>query len=330
MTGFIAFDLEGPLSPQDNAYDLMGLFPGGRQVFEVVSRYDDLLALDNREGYEPGDTLSLIVPFLLCHGITEADIASLAEKATLVDGALELVARFKQARWQVFCISTTYEQYASRIVQRVGIPRRNLACTHFPLDAFRGTLTNDDIATVTQLEHDMAKLVPQVDDAAIKSKLDSFYWKELPGTPLGSAVATVKPIGGRRKVAALDAFARQHRATPADFVAVGDSITDARVLSTVDLAGGLAVAFNANEYALPEATIGLASTNIGDLWPALEAWRRGGRQAVADLIAQSQGVETASDRANFQWLASSESLEPHILLHKRIRRLVRDSAAALG
>lgn len=327
---FVCFDLEGPLSPQDNAYDLMGLFSGGRQVFEVVSRYDDLLALDNREGYEPGDTLSLIVPFLLYHGITEADIASLAEKATLVDGAPELVARLKQAGWHVFCISTTYEQYAGRIVQRVGIPHQNLACTHFPLDTLRDKLGRGDVARVASLERDMAKLVPQVDDAAIKDKLDAFYWKDLPGTPLGTALAQVKPIGGRRKVAALEAFARRHSRTPADFVAVGDSITDARMLSTVDLAGGISVAFNANEYALPEATIGLASTNISDLWPALEAWHRGGRQAVADLIAQSQGVETAADRANFQWLAAADSLEPHLLLHKRLRRRVRDSAAGLG
>jgi predicted HAD superfamily phosphohydrolase len=35
----ICFDLEGPLAPQDNAYDLMKLFPHGGKVFEVISRY---------------------------------------------------------------------------------------------------------------------------------------------------------------------------------------------------------------------------------------------------------------------------------------------------
>jgi len=43
---FICFDLEGPLSPQDNAYELMKLFPDGDKVFEVISRYDDLLTLE--------------------------------------------------------------------------------------------------------------------------------------------------------------------------------------------------------------------------------------------------------------------------------------------
>ena len=77
MANFIAFDLIGPLSPQDNAYDLMKLFPNGDRVFEVLSRYDDLLTLEEKEGYEPGDTLALIVPFLVLHNITEENITTL-------------------------------------------------------------------------------------------------------------------------------------------------------------------------------------------------------------------------------------------------------------
>jgi len=57
----ICFDLEGPLTPQDNAYELMKLVPRGGKIFEVLSRYDDLLALEGRPGYEPGDTLALII-----------------------------------------------------------------------------------------------------------------------------------------------------------------------------------------------------------------------------------------------------------------------------
>jgi len=70
----VAFDLEGPLSPQDNAYELMAIIPDGRRLFERLSRYDDLLALSGRPNYEPGDTLKLILPFLLAHGINESHI----------------------------------------------------------------------------------------------------------------------------------------------------------------------------------------------------------------------------------------------------------------
>ncbi|MDP2916814.1 MAG: hypothetical protein Q8O16_02660, partial [Dehalococcoidia bacterium] len=80
---YIAFDLEGPLSPQDNAYDLMKLFPDGDRLFEIISRYDDLLTLEGKEGYEPGDTLALIVPFLVLHDITEDNITELAANYTV-------------------------------------------------------------------------------------------------------------------------------------------------------------------------------------------------------------------------------------------------------
>jgi len=84
----ICFDLEGPLAPQDNAYELMKLFPRGGKIFEVISRYDDLLTLEGRADYEPGDTLALITPFLAYHGIEEEQIADMGQKAGLTPGSM--------------------------------------------------------------------------------------------------------------------------------------------------------------------------------------------------------------------------------------------------
>jgi energy-converting hydrogenase A subunit R len=73
----ICFDLEGPLAPQDNAYELMKLFPRGRKVFEVISQYDDLLTVEGRRLHEPEDTLALIIPFLVYHGITDQQVIAM-------------------------------------------------------------------------------------------------------------------------------------------------------------------------------------------------------------------------------------------------------------
>ncbi len=54
IRNFICFDLAGPLSPQDNAYDLMKLIPNGDKLFEVISRYDDLLT-KRRPGWGPAN-----------------------------------------------------------------------------------------------------------------------------------------------------------------------------------------------------------------------------------------------------------------------------------
>jgi len=164
MANFICFDLEGPLSPQDNAYELMKLFPNGDKIFEVISRYDDLLALEGRENYEPGDTLALIIPFLVLHNISENDITALATKASLTNGAAELVSQLQFRSWKVFCISTSYEQYAIHITHKLGIYAHNVACTPFPLDKFRATLHKEDSSLLQQTEQDILTMSPVDDD----------------------------------------------------------------------------------------------------------------------------------------------------------------------
>jgi len=325
----IFFDLEGPLSPQDNAYELMKLFPQGGRIFEIISRYDDLLALEGREGYEPGDTLALIVPFLVHHGISEKDIGRLAEQATLVDGAPELVARLNSSGWQVFCISTSYEQYAHRIAQRVGISLENVACTRLPLDRYRSLVAKTESTIMEQIEQTILALSPG-DDETMKRSLDCFFWEELPKTSVGIALTEVKPMGGQRKVEAIKRFAQAYGQSLAQVAVVGDSITDVNMLQAVNRAYGLAIAFNANEYALPYVTMGLASTNLGDLRQVLDAWEQGGRAAVEGVVKQKETAGGKGDRENFHWLVGRRDLEQPLKIHKRIRRLVREEASKLG
>jgi len=327
---FIAFDLEGPLSPQDNAYNLMKLFPDGEKVFEVISRYDDLLTLEEREGYEPGDTLALIVPFLLLHNISEDDIAKLAVEATFTSGAAKLISWLQYSIWKVFCITTTYEQYAIHIAQKLGIFAHYVACTPFPLNKMRQALNDEERKLLQQAEKDILAMTPLKDDARIKQYLNEFFWQKLPATDLGELIKEVKPVGGRRKLAALNKFARAYGQQLSNWVAVGDSITDFRMLNAVDEAGGLAIAFNANEYALPNATIGLASTDIGDLKDVLTAWQKGGRKEVERLVKFKEKAGATGDRGYFHWIAGRKELGEIMVIHKRIRKLVREEAGKLG
>jgi len=326
-TNLIGFDLEGPLAPQDNAYELMKLFPHGGRIFEVISRYDDLLTLEGREDYEPGDTLALIAPFLAYHGVKERQIAAMGQDAKLTPGAYELICKLKSRGWQIFCISTSYEQYALAITQRLGIAYQNVACTSFPLDQIRQVLGEDDFALLKQAEDEFITLS---DDAGMKRLLDQFYWQELPKTSSGEIITKVKPVGGQRKVEALEYFAANVGKPLSQWVAVGDSITDFKMLRAVNKVGGLAVAFNANEYALPYCTMSLASTSLDDLWPTLEAWEKGKRWAVELTVKEKERIGGKGDRGWFHWLAESKDTAQALEIHKRIRRLVREEAAKLG
>jgi energy-converting hydrogenase A subunit R len=326
----ICFDLEGPLAPRDNAYELMKLFPRGGKIFEVISRYDDLLTLQSRPDYEPGDTLALIIPFLAYHGIEEEQIAAMGQKTGLTPGATELISKLKSRGWHVFCISTSYEQYAFSITQRLGIPGENVACTSFPLAQIRQLLSQNEFALLEQTEHEIVNLNPFTDDTRIKEYLDHFYWQKLPQTSWGGIIGQVKPVGGKRKVEALESFSTRMGKPLSRWTVVGDSITDFKMLRAVNKAGGLAVAFNANEYALPSSTLGLASASLYDLLVVLEAWEKGGRQVVEGVVKEREVAGGTGDREWFHWLDGTKDITPALEIHKRVRRLVREEAAQLG
>jgi energy-converting hydrogenase A subunit R len=306
----------------------MSLIPDGGQIFEVISRYDDLLTMQGREDYEPGDTLALIVPFLVLHGLKEADITRLARNATLTLGASQLVKRLLKEDWCVFCITTTYQQYALHIAQELGIPLSHVAATEFPLDQF--SLSKGDALSLSRMEAEILSLAGSDDDYVIKRRLDDFFWSRLPQTALGQQVKKIKPVGGRRKLDALYHFCQVHDASIGDWVVVADSITDFQILKGVRDAGGLAATFNANQYAVPYATMSLASTHLSDLQPVLEAWCQGTLKDVETLVRQKEAGGGCADRDHFPWLMDKTDLSDVIATSRRLRRLVREKAGELG
>jgi energy-converting hydrogenase A subunit R len=325
----ICFDLEGPLSPQDNSHNLMKLFPNGNKIFEVISRYDELLIPEGRPNYELGDIYVLIAPFLAYHGLKEKDIVALARKATLTEGATQLIFRLNNSDWNVFCISNSYKQYALHITQRLNIFFQNIACTYFPLDEISTILCKDDFHYLETMEKQILSSCP-ADDQWIKKNLDQFYWNILPKTSFNLIAKQLKSVGGKCQMEALEHFAQVKDKPLSQWVVIGDSITNSKMLQAVDKAGGLSIAFNASEYVLPYATIGLASINLDDIWPVIETWERGGRPGVENLVKRREHAGGSGNRAHFQWISGKADITAPLELHKRIRRVVMEEAAKLG
>jgi len=213
---------------------------------------------------------------------------------------------------------------------KLDIYAHNVACTPFPLDKFRQTLCQEDLKLLHQTEKDILTMRPITDDDRIKQILDNFFWEKLPTTDLGDAIKEVKPVGGRRKVAALNRFADKYDQPLSNWVVVGDSITDFRMLQAVEAEGGLAISFNANEYALHHSTMSLASTQISDLKEALEVWQKSQRRAVEKIVKGKEKFGGSGDRGYFHWLSGRENIDYVIEVHKTIRRLVREEAGNLG
>lgn len=326
LSKVICFDLEGPLSPQDNAYEVMGLIENGLRVFETISKYDDLLALEGKEGYEAGDTLALIAPFLVYHRISEANITKVSKKAMLMDGAKALISNLQKMNWDVHIISTSYQQHAHNIGNQLGVPLENIHCTTFPLDNYLEEFKDQDTSIIENVEKEILKMYPPINDMKVKMRLDNFFFGDLTKTSLGHIMFDMEVVGGARKVKAAEAVAKLKGSTLKDIIVVGDSITDFKMLRAANDAGGLAVAFNANKYAIPFATISLATTDMMDLLPVIKRWEVGGRE----LVLKSFEKRRDKKEPYIHVLPGRENFDDIIEVHKKIRKEVRGRAAKLG
>jgi len=74
-------DWEGPWVLTDFAYEIAIAFFNNHEFFERLSQYDDYLVLvEKKEGYEAGDTLKLLAPFIVASGVSSEELKDLAEK----------------------------------------------------------------------------------------------------------------------------------------------------------------------------------------------------------------------------------------------------------
>ncbi|MGH8609710.1 MAG: hypothetical protein ACREX9_20575 [Gammaproteobacteria bacterium] len=325
----ICFDLEGPLSPQDNAFEVAKRLDRGERLFEALSRYDDILALRARPGYEAGDTLKLVLPFLLSRGIRDGVVRSVSHEAELTDGAMEVIEVLQRDNHHVHVVSTSYRAHAEYVAGCLNIEPPRVHSSPVSLDALSDQAVEEDFSLVREVEEQIHSILgergsnkPDQENALV-SALDSFYNDKLPRCHLGVILGGIEIMGGRRKCGAIHRLSVQCGTALADVAFIGDSITDRHALQFVEAGGGLAIAFNANEYALPVATAAVASPRLDSILQLLIGWLDGGRAAVREL---------AQSLPRYDWVAgrSDEALVEALPAHRRIRNAVRHDAGRLG
>lgn len=330
----IYYDLEGPISSQDHAQAVCKRFvKGGDRLFPVLSRYDDVLALANKEGYEPGDTLWLQIPFLVEAAVAEEDLRGVSAEAGLVSGISELFTELQGEDCAIWIISTSYEQHALSIASKVNVPLGQVSCTKFQLDILRRDIDREDFGLIRQVREKAVKLYHDdlesgANDEQIQELLNPFFWEELPKTRFGQ-MARTEVMGGRRKVKALER-ALGNRFLDTAFIVV-DSITDGRMAQVVEAAGGIVVAWNANLYVIPYASCGVAAVDARAVQPLFQAWREGGRPAVREFVGSAPEPEDPKSGPHYHWLAGrEEEFKKDVVLpiHKELRTTCRGKEVA--
>ena len=292
-------DCEGPISKNDNAFELaVNLVPDGGSFFSLISKYDDVLAdIVQKPGYKAGDTLRLILPFLKAYGATNKEIKIFSSKnVLLVPGAKDTLIFVRQLM-PSFIVSTSYEHYISSLCDLTGFPFENCYCTSLNLDKY--DISEEETKRLQKLKKEIVAL-PMIDipkkacsvddfsqrDQETVNRLDEIFWKEIPNMKSGRMLTDVNPVGGSEKARAVQDIVERMHSSLERIMYVGDSITDLPAMKLVRENGGLTVSFNGNDYSVREADIAVLSRDTTVTSVLAEAFSRYGKAGAFRLVKE--------------------------------------------
>jgi len=292
-------DCEGPISKNDNAFELAKHFiPDGGSFFALISKYDDVLAdVVKKPNYKAGDTLRLILPFLKAYEATNKKILDFSAKnVLLVPGAKETL-NFVQNSVPSFIVSTSYEQYIASLCELTRFSFDNTYCTLLDLDKYYVPL--EETMLIRQLTAEISvmpmieipKNATSVDDFSSRDQetikmLDDIFWTQLQELTSGRMLSEVNPVGGTEKALSVEDIVERLGCSLDQIMYVGDSITDAQALKLVRENGGLAVSFNGNDYSVREADIAVLSGNTVVTSVLADAYFRKGKNEAINLVKE--------------------------------------------
>ena len=278
-------DCEGPLTLNDNAYELADEFiEDGGKLFKIISRFDDYLVEDVKlENYHAGDTLKLIVPFYKLAGLTNEKMIKFSrENIYLVDGSDDTL-RFANELIDSFIVSTSYGQYIEALCNYIDFPFQNTYHTQLDVDGATNFNSFDKkLDNVSSTTNNSQTIVGDKSPKFIEElkKVDEFrkiilehgdeneddfnvlydiFFKEFPKLEINKYIESVKTVGGKGKQIAVEDIVERFGLESGSIIYMGDSITDVEPLQYARDNGGLSVSFNGNEYPLNVAEIAVIS-----------------------------------------------------------------------
>jgi len=310
-------DCEGPISKNDNAFELTASFmQDGDSFFALVSKYDDVLAdVVKKPDYKAGDTLRLILPFLKAYGATDKKIKDFSARNVLLVPGAEDTLTFVRKLMPSFIVSTTYEQYISALCMVTGFPFENTYCTRLNMDKIdipaeetkRLKELGKEIATLPMIE--IPKNASSVCEFSRRAqetveRLDEIFWNELPKMESGKMLIEVNPVGGSEKARAVQDIVKKMDCSLDRVMYVGDSITDAPALKLVKENEGLAVSFNGNCYSVRESDVAVLSGDTVVTSVLAEAFSRLGKEGALGLVNEwgPSGLEKYCSPLLREWM----------------------------
>ena len=290
-------DCEGPISKNDNAYEITAQFvPNGDKLFTLISKYDDVLAdVLKKPGYSAGSTLKLLLPFFKAYGVTDKQMEEFSAQNLILIANSEDTLQHVRTVASAFIVSTSYEHYIRALCKALGFPYANTYCTKLTLDKY--AVTEQEKTRLVEIAKEIAQMPMITIPPAAKTtedfstgdqetirRLDTIFWSEIASMNLGRIFSEVTTVGGIQKAAAIEDVVKKLQVPLKDVMYVGDSITDVEAFKLVRDNGGLTVSFNGNNYAVKNAEIAVLSANSAVTAVLADVFCRKGKQATMELV----------------------------------------------
>ncbi len=267
-------DCEGPISKNDNAFEITSHFvPNGDKLFTVISRYDDVLAdVIKKPRYKAGYTLKLILPFLKACAVTDQKMREFSAQNLILIPNVRDTLQYVRNIAHAFIVSTSYEHYIKALCQALNFPYENTYCTKVNIDKYH--MTAGEKNSLKKLTREISQMPTIEIPSGAKSlsdlpgecrktiqRLDEIFWKEIANMESGKIFYEVNPVGGEEKADAVKEAVERADVDLSGVMYVGDSITDVEAFKLVKEKCGLTVSFNGNQYAIKNAEIAVLSEN---------------------------------------------------------------------
>jgi energy-converting hydrogenase A subunit R len=333
-------DCEGPISKNDNAYEATARFvPKGDKLFTRISKYDDVLAdVVKKPGYNAGDTLKLILPFLKAYDVNDEQLKQFsAENLLLISGSKNTLEHVRRSS-DSFIVSTSYEHYIRALCDELSFPFEKTYCTRMSLDKY--VVSSRENSQLREFATEIAQMpiitIPpnaksledfSEQDRETVMQLDSIFWEKISRMGAGIVFRITKPVGGRQKAEAVKNAVDRSGVQLSDVLYVGDSITDVEAFKLVTENGGLTVSFNGNEYAVRNAELAVLSENNTIVAVIADLFSKKEKEKVLQVLGECsyENLKQTSVAKSILEKLSVKLPKLQIVTPKNMETLVRES-----
>lgn len=246
-------DCEGPLTLNDNAYEMADKFiENGGELFKILSLYDDYIVdIVKKENYKAGNTLKLILPFFVVENLTNQDFIDFSKDNIYAVRDSKFLLNYLKNAMNTYIVSTSYGQYIEAVSNYMQLPFENTFYTKVDIDSLK--LNDEEIKKIIEFKDLILK---NPDDYEL---FDDIFFNQISKMGIYEKIRDIEVVGGEGKKLAIDEIIRRDDINQDQIFYIGDSITDVEPLAFAHKNNGISVSFNGNEYPLKVAEIAIIS-----------------------------------------------------------------------